>query len=164
MASLTSQILNIKPFDGNGFDNWEFRLKLLLDQHDVLIAVTNNMPSETDDNKALEDYKRKDIRARNIIVNNLSDNILEMIKDKTSAKEMLSTLESVFRKTGISSQVQYQRKLRNLKYDEKKSLNSFLIEFEKTVSELRNAGGRIDTRELITQLLSVMPPSYAAVT
>lgn len=54
--------------------------------------------------------------------------------------------------------------MRNLKYDEKKSLNYFLIEFEKTVSELRNAGGRIDTRELITQLLSVMPPSYAAVT
>lgn len=43
-------------------------------------------------------------------------------------------------------------------------MNNFLTEFEKTVCELRNSGGTIQTDEAITQLLSAMPESYNGVT
>lgn len=43
-------------------------------------------------------------------------------------------------------------------------LNEFWLEFEKTVSELRNCGGTTQHTEVIPQLLSIMPENYQTVT
>jgi len=56
-------------------------------------------------------FNKTDIKARNIIAQCLTDNVLEM-KHKLSAKEILKTLRNTYQKTGI----QLQRKLKVLEY------------------------------------------------
>lgn len=162
MASSVGNVqLTVKPFNGTSFSNWEFRMKLLLEQYEVLEVV--NMEPPTDPNTLL-DFKKNDLKARNIIVQCLADNVLELVKNKTTAKEIMDTLAGTYKKQGLARQVQLQSKLRNMKYSGMESLNDFIINFETTVSELKNCGGNISDSEVITQLLSVMPESYQSVT
>ncbi|KAK9730540.1 hypothetical protein QE152_g14417 [Popillia japonica] len=86
----------------------------------------------------------------------MSDNILELIKTKTTAKSIIDTLKGIYSKKGISIQVQLQRKLRSLRFIEGTSLNIFLREFQQTICELKGAGGRIEESEIISQLLSAI--------
>lgn len=154
----------VKPFDGTSFSNWEFRLKLLLEKEGVLEMLTENPPSSTATPEDQEKFRKADVNARTVIVCCLSDNVLEMVKGKQTAKEIMDEIKGTYEKQGIANLVQLQRKLRNLKYNGKSSLNEFIIEFEKTVMELKSCGATIDKNEIITQLLSVMPETYQAVT
>lgn len=154
---------NIRPFDGNGYSNWEFRIKLLLEHHSVLEVISIDSPAESETN-AFATFKKNDIKARNIIINCLAENILEMVKGKNTAKEIIEVLRGTYLQSGVAFQVQLQRKLRNLKYNSKNSLNDFLVDFEKTVHELRNCGGLIQDTEVISQILAAMPNAYQSVT
>lgn len=160
MSSLSSQTI-LKPFEGVGFGNWEFRIKLLLEHHDVLNVISEEPPT---DESQLTTWKKKDLKARNLIIQFLGDNVLEMVKAKVNAKEIMETLSKTYKKSGLSSQVQLQTKLRNMRHVAKDSLNDFIVNFEKTVTDLRNCGGTISETEITTQLLSAMPQTYQNVT
>lgn len=161
MASAEKHLLlNVRAFDGNGFSTWEYRLRLILEQKDVLSVLTEAPPTDQD---ALQNFRKADVKARNIIVQCLDDSILEMVKDKETAKDMMDTLRVTYEKTGISSQIILQKKLRSLKYNGRGSLLEYIVEFEKTVTELKIAGGKMETAEIITQLLSGMPDTYQSV-
>ncbi|KAK9678975.1 Zinc knuckle [Popillia japonica] len=155
------QLTNVKPFDGNNYSNWNFRVKLILEQQGVLETISSTPPEDEAKKKTFE---QNDVKARNIIVQCLADNILETIKDKTTAKDIMDALKGTYLKTGIANQVQLQRKLRSMKYLHGESLNAFITKFEHTVNELKQCGGTIQTNEVISQLLSAMPESYQAVT
>lgn len=154
-------VLSVKQFDGKGFSNWEFRVKLILEQHGVLDVLKTEVP--TNETEAVA-FNKKDVKARNIIVQCLADNVLEMIKNKKTAKEIVDELRGTYTKVGIATQVQLQRKLRTLKYDGKGSLNEFIIDFEKPIAELKGCGSKMESSEVITQLLSAMPDTYQPVT
>lgn len=153
----------VKPFDGNSYSNWDFRIKLLLEQHDVLGVLTEQQPAATRMCE-LEKWKKSDVKARAIIIQCLSDSILESVKTKKTAAEIMKSLENSYAKKGISTQVMLQKKLRSLRYTEGTSLSRFLTEFDNTICELKAAGGKIDESELILQLLSTMPESFQSVT
>lgn len=72
------QNVNYKPFNGSGFSIREFRLKLLLEQNNILEV------SETLSDQA--EFKKRDTRARNIIVQWIDDSILDIIKNSKTAK------------------------------------------------------------------------------
>lgn len=56
------------------------------------------------------------VKAPNILVQCLADNILELIKDNVSKRNrIIDTLRGTYLKSGIATQVQLQRKLWSLK-------------------------------------------------
>ncbi|XP_018576286.2 uncharacterized protein LOC108914856 [Anoplophora glabripennis] len=163
MAEKQQNLFYVKPFDGNFYSNWEYRVKLLLEQQEVLYVLTEEQREQTNTSEVAK-WKKADVKARTIIIQCLSDNILESVKTKLSAAEIMKSLEHTYAKKGISTQVMLQKKLRGLKYIEGTPLRTFLTEFDNTVSELKTAGGKMDQEELILQLLSTMPESFQSVT
>ncbi|KAK9728883.1 hypothetical protein QE152_g17025 [Popillia japonica] len=157
----TNVRINIKPFDGNGFSNWKFRGNLYLEQNGLLSVLTEDAPTEA---AALAAFRKENIKARCIITQCLADNVLEIVKTKTTAKEIMESLRVTYSKTSLATQVQLQRKLRSMKYTVTGPLNNFVVEYEQTVSELKNAVAKMETSEVITELLSVMSESYSAIT
>lgn len=157
--SVQQQQLNIKPFDGDGFSNWEFRVRLILEQNSVVEVIDSDISTSTDA-KVIEQYKKNDIKARNIIVQSVTDNVLTMIKHKKTAKAMMETLKNTYGKRGIKSQVLLQKRWRNLEFSGQSSLNEFLIEFESAYFDIVNSGGKIEEKDVVIQLLSVMSEEY----
>ncbi|CAB0017700.1 unnamed protein product, partial [Nesidiocoris tenuis] len=161
MASSISQPVNIKPFDGTGFDNWFYRVKSMLERNKVLSVISESSPSGT--GKQIEAWHDRDSKAKDLIVQCLADNVLEIVKSKSTAKSMIETLSAIYEQKGLLSRVQIQKKLRNMTFTGRSQLNDFLIEFDKLVTDLRAAGGQMDKGEYVTQLLTSMPDTYQSV-
>lgn len=151
-------LLNVVPFNGTGFSNWEFRVTLALEQAGVSNVLENPCPGLKIPEE--ERSRKKDgIKARNLIVQCSVNNMLEVVKDKKTAKEIMKTLSKTYTKKGISSQVMLQKLLRSLKFTGGTTLNVFLTEFEQTICELKAAGRQLESTEIVSQLLSSMPES-----
>lgn len=163
MASSSNHlfIANVKPFNGVGFDSWKFRLERTLERHGVLDVISQNKPNNTADN--YRDFIKNDSTAKDIIVQLVGDNVLEIIKTQETSKGMIEALKAVYEKTGLQSRVQIQKKLRNLVLKDDGNLGEFLVDFDKTLRELNDAGGKIDDSEKIITLLSAMPDKFSSV-
>ncbi|CAB0012034.1 unnamed protein product [Nesidiocoris tenuis] len=94
MASSISQPVNIKPFDGTGFGNWFYRVKSMLERNKVLSVISESSPSGT--GKQIEAWHDRDSKAKDLIVQCLADNVLEIVKSKTTAKSMIETLSAIY--------------------------------------------------------------------
>ncbi|XP_045781562.1 uncharacterized protein LOC123878430 [Maniola jurtina] len=71
------------------------RLRLVLEQHEVLSVLSDAVPSDA---VGLAEFNKNDVKARNVIVQCLSDSILTMIKDKKTAREIIDTLNATYEK------------------------------------------------------------------
>lgn len=67
----------LKLFDGNNYSNWEFGVKLLLEQQGVLSVVGEEFPVESANNYGI--FLKNDVKARTVIIQCVNDNILEML-------------------------------------------------------------------------------------
>ncbi|KAF6208274.1 hypothetical protein GE061_016728 [Apolygus lucorum] len=159
MASSTMNHVFMKPFDGTNFGTWSYRMKLHLKKNKVLTAL-NEADAKTKQDEA---WKTIDVAARDHIVKSLDDRIIDVIKDQKTACDMFGALERVYAKKGLAAQVSLQKKLRELRYTGGK-LSVYLSEFEKTVSDLKECGGKVDDGEVICLILASMPLEYQAVT
>lgn len=165
MASSISNVIpysmfGVKPFDGQNFTNWYYRIKLVLEQNEVLHVLTEDPP---EDALLRKSFLTADIKARSILVGCISDNILVMIKEKKSAKEIVETLSVTYEKTGVKSIVMAQKAWRKMEFKFEKPLQEFLQEFQSTAADLRLAGGKVNNHDFIHQLLGAMPPEFDAV-
>ena len=148
----------VKPFDGTtSFSNWLCRTKICVEQKSAEKALDERI-SEVD-----EEFRKADIKARNIIVQSVADNVLEMIREKNTAREMIKTLKAIYEREEIASRIDLQKKFRNLVMRDGGSVKDFLMEFDRVLYELKQAGGKMDDDEVIIQLLSAMPNDYRAV-
>ncbi|KAF2886088.1 hypothetical protein ILUMI_20086 [Ignelater luminosus] len=111
----------------------------------VLEVTKTELPSEAAQ-KVI--FKQNDVKARNIIMQCLADNMLKVVTLKKTAKEMIEALSGTYTKKGM--QVQLQRKLRGLKCMEDTPLHAFLTNFERVVCELKAAGEKIENNEVIS--------------
>jgi hypothetical protein len=151
----------LKPFDGHNFSNWLFRLELLLEQNKVLRTISDDIPEEEVSRAAFLD---QDVKARGIIVQHITDDIMAAVKNQRTAKGMMEILKKTYGMTGLGEQVRIKQELSNLKFRGESSLLSFFTKFETLVNDLKSAGGSMDNKEIITTLLSSMPSQYQSVT
>ena len=63
----------------------------------------------------------------------MSDDVLDIIQDKTTARDMISAMKNNYESKGLASRVDLQRKLSNLSMKDGSNLQDFLKEFEVTL-------------------------------
>ncbi|KAF2878927.1 hypothetical protein ILUMI_27251 [Ignelater luminosus] len=114
---------NVRSFDGANYSNWEFGVNLLLKQASVLKVTKTEPPADVAQKVTFE---QNDVKARNTIVQCLADNILEVVKLKKTAKEIIEALLGTNTKKGIAMQVELQRQQCGLKYMKDTPLHVFL--------------------------------------
>ena len=92
----------IPQFDGGpGFQNWSYRVKMFLDSAGVLKTLTENSPAVEAEKPKFDEADRK---AKAHIVGFLANEVLEVVREKNSAKEMWKALENTFVKKSIGTQ------------------------------------------------------------
>ena len=161
--STVSQPVNIRLFDGTGYENWIFRVERLLERNGCLTVLSTAVPAQSDDDADRKEWAKEDAKAKDLIVQCTLDNVLELIKGKSTAKDMVETLRNTYVHQSMSSRVQLQKQLRNLVFTGRTNLNDFLVEFDKIVLGITNSGGKMEDSEYISQLLSSMPDEYDAI-
>ncbi|KAK2577726.1 hypothetical protein KPH14_012818, partial [Odynerus spinipes] len=75
---------NIKPFDGEKYSVWKFRITALLAELGVANVINNNAPSPVTD-----EWNKAERIAKSVIIEYLADSFLDFAKTDKSAKEIL---------------------------------------------------------------------------
>ena len=121
--------LLIAQFDGTNFNNWTFRMEILLDEKELLQFVKKDVKSmvefkSTDtqsEKKAKEEtlmeLMKRDKMCKRYIIKRISDSHLESVKDKDTAFDIMQSLEMTYQKRGLGSRMLLRRTLWNLKYN-----------------------------------------------
>lgn len=169
----------IIAFDGSGFHNWKFRLETVLDMHDLLeclqreAAEIDEFRVETSDTavvraekeKKMAEWKVKEKKCKSIIVQAISDNQLELIKDCPTPKLIWDKLKSVFERRGVAGQLFLRKQLLTLKYVEGAgtSMADHLLRFDKLIRELKGSGATVEEADAVCHLLVTLPASFDSV-
>lgn len=108
-SAITYEKYGIKPFDGHNYDHWKFRMEIILDQNEVKTCI------EAEKQNPDDAFAKLDKKCKSIIVQCVSNTHLEYIKDKRTAYQMWTALETVFQRKGVASQLYLRKKLLTMK-------------------------------------------------
>lgn len=126
---------NIKPFDGEKYSVWKFRVRALLTELDVIKVIDDEVPENN-----LQEWNKAERLARSVIVEYLSDSFLGFAKDGNTAKDIIQSLNAIYERKSIATQLAIRKKLLELKLSGDVSLTKHFTIFEDLIAELIAAG------------------------
>lgn len=148
---------NIKPFDGNKYSIWKLRIRALLAEHNVLKVIENEKPYVVN-----VKWRKSERLAKSLVVQHLSDSFLGFATDDMTAKDIIESLNSIYERKSIVSQLTLRKKLLCLKFSDGNLINHFTI-FDDLITELVAAGAKLEEMDLVSHLLLTMPSEYDGV-
>ena len=112
-------------FNGKDFNNWKFRVEVLLREHDVEkfietsleefeeIAITHldDVASRARKEKLKEELRRKERKCFSLIVQRIGNDYLEYVKDKENPKAAWASMSGNFERKGVMNRMFLRRKL-----------------------------------------------------
>lgn len=148
----------LNTFDGTGYDKWRFRLLLFLEMKECNEVILNETRPEAITEAT---WSKMEIKAKNYIVNSVTNTQLELIISQTSAKNMIEKLDEMYLVKNSAMKLLCKRRLLDLKMNETDNPMIFFNEFEKLLNELRNAGENISEDDKLNYLLLTLPESLS---
>ena len=139
----------IPIFDGANYTSWKFRLMTLLEYKECKEQAQRQ---QADTDKA-EEWKKKDLKARNILINTISGKQLEYVCECKSAHEMIANLDKLYVTKSTSLQIICRGKIEDFKLKNYEDVEDFFVEYEKAVNEFKAAGGKINETEKMRYLI-----------
>lgn len=164
----------IPLFDGTNFNNWKFRMEILLDEMDLLELTrepyTDRPEIKTEgtrtdaQNSEFEKLKRLDRKCKSQIVQKIADSHLEYAKDKLTAAELWQSLCNTFERKGMASQLFIRKSLLTMKFNvNNDTLANHFLKFDRLIRELRSTGATLEETDVVCHLLLSMPQEYNTV-
>ena len=144
-------------FDGTEYSSWKFRLITLLEYKECNEQAMRQM---TATDKETE-WKKNDLKARNIIISTVSNKQLEYLTQCKTAFEMLNKFDSMYLTQSTALQIICRVKMEEIKLANYSSVEEFFVEFEKTVNDFKTAGGTINEAEKMRYLIRALPLEYS---
>uniref|UniRef100_A0A0A9YN54 Copia protein n=1 Tax=Lygus hesperus TaxID=30085 RepID=A0A0A9YN54_LYGHE len=170
------KLYHVPLFDGSNFANWKFRMETLIDEKGLIelikVDYRNQVKAEDKDDAAAKkakeekrvEWKKRDRKCKSVIVQRLSDSVLECAQDKESAFEIWSTLTSTYARKGMANQLLLRKSLLLMKFDPStETLEKHFSKFDKIIRELRSTGATLDEMDVVCHLLITMPNEYSVV-
>jgi transposase InsO family protein len=169
----------IPLFDGKNYDDWKFRMEVFLDEKDVLIHVQETLrevmrPHEILDTdtpavkrtkeEKLKQLERENKKCKSYIIQRIQDNQLEIVKGKSTAREVWKALEDRFLRVNATSRINLVKKLQLCIYNPfQERFEDFCVKFDRIIRDLRQAGESRDDESVVIQFLLSMPVEYESV-
>ena len=148
----------LQVFDGTHYDKWKFKLKLFLELKECNEVIESDARPEAIKE---EDWKKKEIKAKNYIVNSMMNTQLELIISETTAKKMIEKLDQTYLIKSSAIKLLCKRRLLDLKMKENENPTDFANNFEKLVNELKNAGENVTRENKLNYFLLALPESMS---
>lgn len=164
-------------FNGKDFNNWKFRMEVLLREHDVENFIVNSLEEHEEiviDNlddaaarrrkiKLKEVLAKKERKCFSLIVQRIGNDYLEFVKDKANPKAAWLSLCGAFERKGVSNRMFLRRELLSLKMNENEILENHLLKFDKVLRDLKAVGAKMEEEDIICQLLMSLPKIFEPV-
>lgn len=149
--------LKLQVFDGKNYSIWKKRILMYLKWKKCDEPATRRK-LDSEDHAA---WDEKDLKAMNYIYCSVSNDQLEFVSEQNTAYDILKKYDNMYIKESSALQICIRNKLDKMKLKDFDDSSSFFTEFEKTINELKNAGGKVDEREKLNYMLRTLPDSLS---
>lgn len=149
---------NIKPFNGEKYSVWKYRIRALLTELDVIKVIDSDVPEVP--NAA---WNKAERIAKSVIIEYLSDSCLSFAKPESSAKDIFNYMDSIYERKSLATQIALRKKLLSLKLEDDAMLTQHFTNFDTIVSNLLAAGSKLEETDQIAHLLVTLPNSYNSI-
>lgn len=146
---------NIQPFDGTKYSIWKMRVRALLTEIKVIRVIDEDIPEILDD-----DWCDKDLIAKGVIIEYLSDSHLHFAKSECKAKDIFQSLDALYERKSVAAQISVKKRLFSLKLQGDVTLMKHFGIFDDLITELQAAGSKLDESDKVAHLLVTLPASY----
>ena len=135
--------------DGGGnWTPWKARIVLLLEECELWELVGQAVTSPTDP-ILLAKFKKKNVRAKRIILDSVKDHIIPHVVRKDYAFQMWESLGNLYPSSNQNRKMVLREKLRSTKMAREESVTSYLTRVSQVRDELAAVGEVVDNTELI---------------
>jgi hypothetical protein len=110
----------------SNFLSWKVRVTLLLEENDLWDIVKDVVPSPTDPQQ-LAAHKKKEVKAKRMIMDAIKDHLIPHISEKKMTKEMFDALVSLYQSENINRKMILRNKLRSIEMIRSDSVTSYLM-------------------------------------
>jgi len=148
----------LQVFNGDGYDKWRFRLMLYLEMKDCHEVILND---QRPDAVTADAWRKKELKAKNYIVNSMSNTQLELIISEETANQMVKKLDELYLVKTSAMKLLCKRKLLDFKMVATQNPTEFFNDFEKLLNELKNAGENVTEDDKLNYLLLAIPESLS---
>lgn len=146
---------NIKVFDGEKYSVWKIRMRALLSELDVIKVIDYETPKVIND-----EWKRAERIAKGTIVEYLSDSFLNFAKQEYTAKNVFRSLDKVYERKSLATQLALRKKLLTFKLQGNTPLSKHFLMIDELFAELSAAGAKLQEADKISHLFITLPSSY----
>lgn len=140
------------------FKNWKFRVLSLLDEKEVRWVVDGTEQWITATGEKLQKGKLADTKARNVIINCVTDRHIEYVKDSQTAADMLAALSNIFERKSTITKLLVRKQLLTLKCTT--TLQEHFHRFDNLIRDLEGMGSTLDQDDKVCHLLLTLPERY----
>ena len=164
LKDITMQVVQ-KLRGAANYDNWQWGIRLILEEHKVLNVVlgTESEPTAKAPAEVKEIFGAKNRRGLIILASNVDITLMSHIKPHKLAKDAWAELESVFASHALAHQLYLREKYRGLKQKDGETVQSFSTRLQEVAQELATSGAPVDQQEQVLKLLEGVLPIYAMV-
>lgn len=144
-----------EKLNNTNFQNWKFKIDLLLLKEGLCDVVTNIPPAEPD-----SDYLKLDGQARAIIGLAIEDNQLVHIQKLGSAKQYYDALKAYHEQRTVSSPILIMKSICQLRLEEGCNAEKHITTMKNLFDQLVSQGDNISDIFIVTLILGSLPKSY----
>ena len=162
LASYPYRSINIEKFKGNDFQQWKFKLSLVLAEEDLLTLVKGErrIAENERDPQVIATFNKQDVRARSIICQALDNSLIPHVAAATSAADMFGRLMEQYERKGRASSMYLRKKLFTARMREGENLSTHLNSISELVQQLEGINKPVTEEDVITIIINSLPPSF----
>ncbi len=140
----------IAPFDGKNFEEWAFKIKLLLRKKKML-HVIERIPAAKDKSNM---WENENIAALFIIGMHISDNLLEIIRECEMAFDIFQAIKSIHGQELDTKIIDSRSESASVKFSEDSNrLMEYMIKFQSKMRRLEELGDATTPQQFIIQMM-----------
>ena len=153
--------VKVTPLDGTNYDNWKFRIEMLLTARKLFDYATGEIRLSDDaSQEERATFKDKDNEARAIISMHVSDSQLVHVRHCKSAAEAWEALKNQFQRKSLVRRIDLRDKISFMRMKEGESALEFLDTICRLRDQLLEMGGTMQEDVFCEIVLGKLPPSY----
>jgi hypothetical protein len=153
---------SVPKFDGD-YDHWSLIMENLLRSKEYWSVIESGIkePKENEEittaqQKALDEEKLKDLKAKNYLFQAIDKSILKTITQKETAKQLWESMKSKYKGSTRVKRAQLQRLRRTFETLEMKtgeSVNDYFGRVMETVNDMSNCGENMHDVKIVEKIL-----------
>jgi hypothetical protein len=140
------------------FWSWKARVLLLLEENDLREYVEGVVPSSTD-SQELTAHKKKEVKAKQVLLESVKDHLIPHIVEKTSAKEMYDALVGLYQNGNTSRELHLKHQLQVIKMSIEDTIFSYLMKITQICDQLATISVTVEDVDLVNATLRGLPRS-----